>query len=1000
MQSLKRKSVPSCSSPQKPICSKVQRRILFGSGAPFPEGPARFAFLGLLLVGALLSAASLQGQTVTFSGTAVNFGNVDVCAPGKVTPAPCRATLTLNYKVTGGGTLGTPKVLTLGAPNLDFTLAGGTCTGRVTAGSSCNVLATLSPRFPGLRAGAVQITDGKGDVLATTFLHGVGLAPQIVVAGSASITLFSHPNSNIPWGGPALDGAGNVFVTNGERSYDGAAVFELPAGGGAVRTVGTEFDTPVGVAVDGAGDLFVTEYERNTVVEVPAGCANIGCQINLDGGFELPYGIAVDGAGNVYVANPGHRDVVEMPAGCSNLKCALTVGSGFFSAEAVAVDGAGNLFIGDTGNFRVVKVPAGGGAQSVVASDLPLSFGLAVDVAGDLLITDSAHGLILEVPAGSGGALTTLYSGLLEPAGVALDGAGNVFYTGAGSNIALSKIQRSPVPAYTFATTAVGTVSSDSPQAYTVENSGNAVLSLTGLMVGTDSNFIQGDGPGTPADCAVSLSLAPGARCDLSINFMPTVNGPLTGAAVLTDNALNATNATQVILLSGIGGSTGPISFPNGFSSAPSGLVLNGGVSIIDKVLQLTDGGSYEDRSVFSATRIGLASFQTSFDFQLTGKDALAPDADGFTFVVQPNGPDALGSDGGGLGYGPPSQGQPGAAITNSVAIKFDLHNNDGEGSSSTGLYIYGQAPTVPSLSTLSNGIDFHSGHVFHVVLVYDGGVLTLTITDQTTQAVFGDFFPVDIAGILGGSTGYAGFTASTGMKTAVQSILNWELTSSACCTAGEPGFPAGFSAPSDLTLNGSAEISNGALELVQDTAFETGSAFYSTAIPVNGFTSDFDFKLSRGYGDGFTFVVQSEGLHAIGSPGGGLGYGPATPGGGGNRITHSVAVKFDLHSDAGEGSNSTGVYIDGASPTSPYVDLAPIVNLHRGHSFHVHLLYSGGFLTLRITDLTQYAMFAGLYKVDIRKVVGTANAYAGFTAATGDLYDSVKILNWSMTSY
>ena len=66
-------------------------------------------------------------------------------------------------------------------------------------------------------------------------------------------------------------------------------------------------------------------------------------------------------------------------------------------------------------------------------------------------------------------------------------------------------------------------------------------------------------------------------------------------------------------------------------------------------------------------------------------------DADGLMFVIQnsPAGATALGLNGGNLGY---------TKITNSVGIKFDLHNNSGEGNNSTGLYINGAAPTVPAV--------------------------------------------------------------------------------------------------------------------------------------------------------------------------------------------------------------------------------------------------------------------------------------------------------------
>ncbi|HEY2118820.1 MAG TPA: hypothetical protein VGH37_06500 [Candidatus Acidoferrum sp.] len=67
--------------------------------------------------------------------------------------------------------------------------------------------------------------------------------------------------------------------------------------------------------------------------------------------------------------------------------------------------------------------------------------------------------------------------------------------------------------------------------------------------------------------------------------------------------------------------------------------------------------------------------------------------------------------------------------------------------------------------------------------------------------------------------------------------------------------------------------------------------------------------------------------------------------------IGKSVAVKFDLHNNAGEGNNSTGMYLNGASPTMPAVTLGSGVNLHSGDILHAHLTYDGATLTLIITD-------------------------------------------------
>jgi len=61
-----------------------------------------------------------------------------------------------------------------------------------------------------------------------------------------------------------------------------------------------------------------------------------------------------------------------------------------------------------------------------------------------------------------------------------------------------------------------------------------------------------------------------------------------------------------------------------------------------------------------------------------------------------------------------------------SVAVKFDLYSNAGEGTDSTGLYQNGVKPAMPAVMT-SCGVDLHSGYAFSVHIVYDGTNLTVT---------------------------------------------------------------------------------------------------------------------------------------------------------------------------------------------------------------------------------------------------------------------------------
>ena len=73
---------------------------------------------------------------------------------------------------------------------------------------------------------------------------------------------------------------------------------------------------------------------------------------------------------------------------------------------------------------------------------------------------------------------------------------------------------------------------------------------------------------------------------------------------------------------------------------------------------------------------------------------------------------------------------------------------------------------------------------------------------------------------------------------------------------------------------------------------------------------------------DGFTFTIQNVGPTALGGNGGGLGYGPNPNTGTTGGIAKSVAIKFDFYNNNGEGTDSTGLYMNGAVPTVPAMDM------------------------------------------------------------------------------
>ena len=198
--------------------------------------------------------------------------------------------------------------------------------------------------------------------------------------------------------------------------------------------------------------------------------------------------------------------------------------------------------------------------------------------------------------------------------------------------------------------------------------------------------------------------------------------------------------------------------------AASAGLTFNGSAKQQGGAVRLTENKDFQAGSFFANQRVGVRRFTTTFDFLLTEARA-----DGFTFVIQGNGPKALGERGSSLGY---------KGIAKSVAVKFDLYNNVGEGNNSTGLYQGGVEPHGGEINLAGTGIDLHGGRRLRAALTYDGSTLKVTIGDTVTGKSAVQNYPVDIPSAVGGDSAYVGFTGATGGLSAVQDILSWTFTS------------------------------------------------------------------------------------------------------------------------------------------------------------------------------------------------------------------------------
>jgi sugar lactone lactonase YvrE len=258
--------------------------------------------------------------------------------------------------------------------------------------------------------------------------------------------------------------------TTADRVYG-----QLDMSGKGSGTSGTSLSYPKGVAVDASGGLYVADTANNRVLYYAKGSTTASVvygQQDLSGsnagpiatGLHYPNDVAVDNNGGLYVADTWNNRVLYYTKGMTTTTevrgqttmTSTTPGTSATSLTgpmAVAVDANGKLYVADTGNNRVLFVgyssTAGGvyGQQDLISSGsgtsatgLNAPIGVAVDGSGGVYVADTGNNRVLYYPIGTttatvvygqpsmtGSAQRTGATGLDEPAGVAVDGAGGLY---------------------------------------------------------------------------------------------------------------------------------------------------------------------------------------------------------------------------------------------------------------------------------------------------------------------------------------------------------------------------------------------------------------------------------------------------------------------------------------------------------------------------------------------------------------------------------------------
>jgi sugar lactone lactonase YvrE len=532
------------------------------------------------------------------------------------------------------------------------TITGCTIGASNPSGTICTVPITFTPSYPGLRQMPLQVVTGAGN--GSIGLEGTGMAPEVAFTPGIITTVAGNGTAGYSGdGGPATgaelsavtgaatDSAGNLYIADWSnhrirKVNASTGVITTVAGNGTLgysgdggQATAAELCLPNGVALDSVGNLYIADWYNNRIRKVTVstgiittvagiGPTNIGGGYSGDGGLatsaelDLPTNLTFDSAGNLYIADSNNHRIRKVNASTGVIATVAGNGTPGYSGDGgpatsaelnypsdMTFDSAGNLYIADAQNERIREVNA--------------STGVITTVAGNGTSNPGPNGLPVGGYAGDGGSATS--AELSIPYGVALDGAGNL-YIADEQNYRIRKVSVTTT-ALSFASTAVGATSSDSPQSVTVANVGNLPLDAVGPGLAiTGPNFVQVAGPGTPEDCTSTFSLTPGTSCNLSISFTPQSVGTLSSSAAFTDNALNASpSALQSIALSGT--ATAAILTAAPAFSPPAGTYTSAqSVSISDStagatIYDTTDGTTPTTSSSVYSTPISVSSSET-----------------------------------------------------------------------------------------------------------------------------------------------------------------------------------------------------------------------------------------------------------------------------------------------------------------------------------------------------------------------------------------------------
>ena len=258
---------------------------------------------------------------------------------------------------------------------------------------------------------------------------------------------------------------------------------------GTTNATGTSarFNSPSNVVTDASGNLYIADFGNNEIRKItPAGVVTTfaGSSTGASGftdatgtsaRFNNPAGLAIDASGNIFVADNANNAIREIsPAGVVTTFAGSTSGTSgttnatgtsarFRNPAGIAFDGSGNLYVADYTNNEIRKITPAGVVTTFAGSSSGTSgytnatgtsarfktpAGLVFDSSGNLYVTDLGNNAVRKVTSS---AVVTTFAGSTSgtagatnatgtsarfsaPAGIVIDGAGNLYVGENGNN--------------------------------------------------------------------------------------------------------------------------------------------------------------------------------------------------------------------------------------------------------------------------------------------------------------------------------------------------------------------------------------------------------------------------------------------------------------------------------------------------------------------------------------------------------------------------------------